>query len=208
MKWGPFIGLLWTNPCSHAWKRLRTFASCKNRFGLDSLVLRMKVLVLGVLAFVLASCNSNPFIIEVTDCPAVAFVKYANTVTTFADGSEKTVNDVAYRAHLADLNVQCQDEGEGVRTAISFTVNGEKGPKAGADAIDISYFVVVLREGDQLVGKRIYDTNLQFRGRDQSSVRERVMQVIPNDTFADQYDHEVLIGFQLSDADAAYNILR
>lgn len=165
-------------------------------------------MVLGVLAFVLASCNSNPFIVEISDCPAVAFVKYANTATTFQDGSEKTIDDVAYRVHLADLQVNCEDEGEGVQTAISFTINGEKGPKAGADAIDVSYFVVVLREGDQMVGKRIYDTNIQFRGRDQARVRERVMQVIPNDTFADQYDHEVLIGFQLSDADAAYNILR
>jgi len=171
-------------------------------------VLRLKVMVLGVLAFVLASCNSNPFIVEISDCPAVAFVKYANTATTFADGTEKTIDDVSYRVHLADLQVNCEDEGEGVRTAISFTINGEKGPKAGADAIDVSYFVAVLREGDQLVGKRIYDTNIQFRGRDQARVRERIMQVIPNDTFADQYDHEVLIGFQLSDADAAYNILR
>lgn len=171
-------------------------------------MLRLKVLVLSALAFVLTSCNSNPFIVEITDCPAVAFVKYANTVTSFEEGSDKTVNDVTYKAHLSDLKVDCQEEGEGVHTYISFTINGEKGPKAGADAIDISYFVAVLREGDQLVGKRIFDSRIQFQGGQQGRVKERITQIIPNDTFADQYAHEVLIGFQLSDADAAYNILR
>lgn len=159
-------------------------------------------------AGLLASCASNPFIVEITDCPAVAFVKYANTVTMFPDNSEMRVEDVAYTVHLSDLNVDCQDEGEGVTTHINFTINGERGPQGKADAIDVSYFVTVLREGDQMMGKRVFDSRIHFQGADRARTRERITQVLPNDTFADQYHHEVLIGFQLSENDAAYNLRR
>ena len=90
---------------------------------------------LSLSAFLVA-CNNNPFIVEITDCPAVAFVKNANTVTKFADGSQR-VQDVAYTVHLSDLSVDCRDEGEGVRTYISFQVNAERGPQGEAEAVDI-----------------------------------------------------------------------
>lgn len=159
------------------------------------------------LSALLVACNNNPFVVEITDCPAVAFVKNANTVTKFADGSQR-VQDVAYTVHLSDLSVDCRDEGEGVRTYISFQVNAEKGPQGQAEAVDISYFVTVLREGDQIIGKRIFDSRVNFGPLDQGRTFERISQIIPNDVFADQYAHEVLIGIQLSEQDAAYNVRR
>ncbi|MFZ5608285.1 MAG: hypothetical protein ACOY99_01595 [Pseudomonadota bacterium] len=158
---------------------------------------------------VLAGCASNPFVVEVTDCPAVAFVRYANTVTRFAPTSEYRPQDVAYSAAFADLSVDCQDLGEGVTTAISFTVNAAKGPAATADAITLPYFVTVLRDGERIVGKRVFTSTITFPpGQTRAAVREVISQKIPTDSAADEYAHEVLIGFQLSEDEAAYNVRR
>lgn len=154
-----------------------------------------------------AACNSNPLIVEITDCPAVGLVRYANSLTAFPPGATPVAGQVSHKATLSDLRVDCQDRGEGIRTYVDFTITAEGGPAFRGSNINVPYFLVVAREGDDLQSKRIYSVDIALDGpNSRSRVRERLEFVIPTNRLADDYVYEVLIGFELSDAEARYNL--
>lgn len=154
-----------------------------------------------------AACNTNPLIVEITDCPAVGFVRYANSMTAFAPGATPVASQVSHKATLSSLDVDCQDKGEGIRTFVEFTITAEGGPALQGSNINVPYFLVVAREGDDLQSKSIYSVDIPLNGpNSRSRTRERVEFVIPTNRMADDYVYEVLIGFELSDDEARYNL--
>ncbi|MEM6680921.1 MAG: hypothetical protein AAF607_01650 [Pseudomonadota bacterium] len=170
-------------------------------------VLSVRRLTLFILLLTLSACNSNPLIVEISDCPAVGLVRYANSLTAFAPGVTPVAGEVSHKAVFSSLEVDCQDKGEGVRTFVDFTISAKAGPKLIAEQIDILYFVVVARDGDDLQSKRIYTTSVSLDSVDgRGEVRERLEFNIPTNRQADRYLYEVLIGFELSDAEARYNL--
>lgn len=162
----------------------------------------------SVLALLLTTaCNSNPLIVEITDCPAVGFVRYANALTSFPEGAVPTANNVAYRAVMSNLDVDCKDRGEGIRTQVAFTITAEPGPMAQQQDISMPYFVVIAREGDSLQAKTIYTASVSLSGQDgRGRSRETVEFTIPTNELADTYLYELLIGFELSNTQARYNL--
>ncbi|MEO0410842.1 MAG: hypothetical protein AAF221_03250 [Pseudomonadota bacterium] len=156
---------------------------------------------------VLAACNSNPLIVEITDCPAVGFVRYANSLTAFPDGAKATADNVTHRAVMSNLDVDCQDKGEGLRTRVDFTITAEPGPAGTARSLTLPYFVTVVREGDDLQAKSIYTSSIAMTGPDnRGRTRESVEFSIPTNDLADEYVYEVLIGFELTNTQARYNL--
>lgn len=163
--------------------------------------------VLALCAAVLAGCNTNPLIVEITDCPAVGFVRYANSLTAFPLGAVPQAGEVSHKAVLSNLEVDCKDRGEGIRTRVEFTITAEAGPKMEGGSVTLPYFVVVAREGDDLQSKRIYSTEVAISSRDgRGRRRESIEFTIPTNRLADDYAYEVLIGFELSDFEARYNL--
>lgn len=158
-------------------------------------------------AVLLAGCNSNPLIVEITDCPAVGLVRYANSLTAFPPNVTPVAGQVSHKAILSDLDVDCQDRGEGIRTYVEFTITAEAGPRLEGSSVTLPYFVVIAREGDDLQSKKIYSTDVSISGSDgRGRHRERLEFIIPTNRLADRYVYEVLIGFELTDVEARYNL--
>lgn len=162
------------------------------------------VALCGALA---ASCNTNPLIVSITDCPAVGFVRYANSLTAFSRGATPVASAVSHKATLSHLEVDCQDRGEGLRTRVDFTISAEAGPALAGSNVNVPYFVVVARNGDELQSKRIYSVDVSLNSLDgRARIRESVEFTIPTNSLADEYLYEILIGFELSDFEARYNL--
>ncbi|MEM7571231.1 MAG: hypothetical protein AAF337_15695 [Pseudomonadota bacterium] len=163
---------------------------------------------LGLLALTLVgACNTNPLIVEITDCPAIGFVRYANSVTAFRDGAMATADNVTYRAVMSNLDVDCQDRGEGIRTRVDFTITAEPGPAGSPRQIALPYFLVIARAGDELLAKSIYMAQVSLTGPDdRGRTRESVNFTIPTNELADTNAYELLIGFELSNVEARYNL--
>ena len=164
--------------------------------------------VLG-LSFLVVSCNANrnPFEVTVTRCPAVAIMGYAGELTMF-DGVGRDRQDVAYSALMSNLRTTC-NQGSDVQGQVSFLVSATRGPAATADTITVPYFVAVIRDNNLVVAKKIYDVTLTFRGDSlRAQTMETISNYIPEIERARTYDYELLVGFQLSDNEVVYNLLK
>lgn len=161
---------------------------------------------LSLMAVALSGCAKDPFFVTITDCPAVAFVGHANTITRFAPGRYGNADGVTVTAALTGLNVECDSNVPGILTEIAFEISA----KAGAAGVDgpasLPYFVATVRDGERLVAKTSYQATITLEGRHgRGGSIERVRHRIPNDELADRMPHEVLIGFELTEDEAAYN---
>ena len=93
-------------------------------------------------------------------------------------------------------------------------VTVSRGPALAAPAlasqdITLAYFVAILRDNNQVVTKKVFETTLRFDpGQERTGTREVIVHRLPDITRARRYDYELLVGFQLSPDELAYNVLR
>ncbi len=175
--------------------------------------------VSSVMGLLLAGCNTaNPLVIKRTSCPAVAVVKHAGTLSRFGGNGSFDAGNLQLSATLSALGSDCTDK-NGARSVISFEVSARG---AAAGDVELPYFVAVVKDGTTLLSKQIYTAKLRTneagnRGHTHVNVTITTPAVpLPPkpkpsdfDEFAPppkQLGYEVLIGFQLSDAEVAYNI--
>jgi len=173
------------------------------------LIVRIGTLLIAA-SLLLAGCSTNRNPLEVTAqrCPAFAVLGGTGSLTQFA-GEGRETSDVFLEATIADLSLDC-DQGDDVSSAISFNVVGARGPAMqGASEVTLPFFVAVLRDNSVVVAKRIYETRLVFGPDDQrASTREDLYQYLPTIEQARRYNYEILVGFQLSQDELSYNVLR
>lgn len=165
-----------------------------------------RLLGFAVMALSLVACASNPLEVTVSRCPAVAIVGDTGTLTRF-EGEGRTAEDVLFTASISDVNVTCS-EGDSVTSAISFYVGAQSEGRVVSDSITLPYFVAVLKDNSEVVTKRIFDVTLRFDSNGYAASQEVLSQFIPTIEQARRYNYELLIGFQLSADDVAFNMER
>lgn len=159
-----------------------------------------------VMACLLAACATNPLEVTVSRCPAVAVVGDTGTITRFG-GEGRTTEDVMFTASISDVSVAC-DEDDAVTSAIAFYIGAQSEGRVVNQSITVPYFVAVLKDNSEVVTKRIFDVTLRFDDNGYAVSREVLSQYIPTIEQARRYNYELLIGFQLSVDDVAFNMER
>ncbi len=172
-------------------------------------VIISKLTLLGAILLIAGCSKGNPFEITRSNCPAVAIVSYTGTVTKF-DGFDRNADDVVYNATITDLRVDCQeDEETGIYQRVSFAIIASKGPAFAYQPIVLPYFSVLLRDNNLIAVKRIFQAELQFDNDSNRFVlRQTIIHKLPDIDTARRYDYELLVGFQLTPDEVAYNALR
>jgi len=173
------------------------------------LTVRLGILLIAA-SLLLAGCaaDRNPLQVTAQRCPAFAVLGGTGSLTQFA-GEERETSDVFVEATIADLSLEC-DQGDDVVSSIAFNVVGTRGPAMqGESEVSLPFFVAVLRDNSVVVAKKIYETRLRFGPEDQrASTREDLRQYLPTIEQARRYNYEILVGFQLSQDELSYNLLR
>lgn len=172
-----------------------------------------------------AACTTNPLQVRYTSCPAVAIPKYTGTLTQFSDSGQFEAKDVQVVASITNLRSTCTEDEKAAKTTIVFDVLASRPTQAGGlPPLDLPYFVVVVKDGQTLLAKQVYNAPVQFDPTARSTtVRQTVVATSPKVPIPPKKkreegeglapppkpsQYEVLVGFQLADAQAVYNLTR
>ncbi len=116
---------------------------------------------LGAAALV-AGCNTNPLLVERSQCPAVAVPYHVGSVTRFDPPQSRNADAIALTAQITDLQGNCIEGAEFLTTEVNFVVAGQRRVKGPAKQVYLPMFVALAQGGNVLVSKQITGVQLDF----------------------------------------------
>lgn len=143
-------------------------------------------------------------------CPDVRIVSDLNQVHQFAEGAQMESGNLASSIRMQDVEAKCTAGTRTVTVDMTLAFAGQIGPKGRAHASDkpsfaYPYFVAITNDHGSIVAKEVFATTLTYGTADDKGTKiEQVRQIIPAIS-SDMRNYKVLIGFQLSDRELAYN---
>lgn len=163
-------------------------------------------------ASLLAGCGgiglSAPTAAELAlGCPKVSIVRDLQEITHLRDGAGRDATAVMSRAAIADFTGNCEYGSDGVTVNLKLAFVAERGPALQGDAGRYRYFVAVFRPGEQVpAAKSEFDTGARFTAEDpRRGWVEEVAPHIPLPKDFNAKDWQVMVGFQLTESQLAYN---
>lgn len=121
-------------------------------------------------------------------CPDVSVLRQVETMeTTTADGASAVVA-------IQSLSGECAYSANDVTVDVDAVIAGQRESGAGSVA-PASYFVAVVDPEEQILNKRVFNTEVSFDGAT-GTQREQLRQVIPLPNPAAGMNYQVVIGFQ------------
>jgi hypothetical protein len=170
----------------------------------------------GLLSVLLAGCGLGlgdiglkaPTAAELAlGCPKVSIVRDLQEVTHLSAGGGRDATAVASRAALADFTGNCEYGSDGVTVNVKLAMVAERGPALQGDTDRYRYFVAVFRPGEQVpAAKSEFETGARFTAEDPRRVWvEEVTPHIPLPKDVNAKEWQVMVGFQLSAEELAYN---
>jgi hypothetical protein len=157
----------------------------------------------------LAGCSDGPDLFGETVenpgiCPDVSVL--ADAAEVFEMGGPAAPENVTVHGVIGDFQGGCDYSENAVEVSLSLVVGGERGPALSGDSATTDYFVAVVDPDGQILNKRIFDVTFDFSEGARTASEQQLYQRIPlpNGPFSGP-NYQVLLGFQLSEAELAYN---
>jgi hypothetical protein len=164
-------------------------------------------LVLAAALAVLSACG-NPFKKDIPQyaCPKVLILGDAGTLVRFKPGPGRDITDIQFEARIVNFIGGCLYEKDGVDVGLNITIAVERGAAAAGSAIEFDYFVAIPEFRPKPEGKRILNVKGEFTGsRPRLFYQDKVDLFIPLSDGATGPQKEIVLGFQLTPAEVAYN---
>lgn len=145
-----------------------------------------------------------------TTCPNVRIVNDLNQVHQFTDPSNPKPNESTSSVQMQNVDSNCNMVKGSMSIDMTIAFAGKLGPKARARAGDkpsfaYPYFVAITNNQGSIVAKEVFAVTLNYdSGRNQETHTEQIRQLIPMKD-NDYKNYKVLIGFQVTDQELAYN---
>jgi hypothetical protein len=143
-------------------------------------------------------------------CPDVRIVSDLNQVHQFNDGRQPDQQDSVSSIWMKDIKENCTIGSKNISIDMTLAFEGTIGPKGKSRNTDkpsfaYPYFVAITNNQGNIVAKEVFAVTLSYEnGQTHETKVEKVRQVIPV-TSNDMKNYKVLVGFQLSDDELAYN---
>lgn len=161
--------------------------------GLSRLVLAFALIV------PLAGCSSWFSRKEPPPCPEGAILKDAARKIVYRPGPGRDITDVVFEATLPRINIACRYDDTGVAVDTAVTIVGARGPADTTRRAEVRYFVAVLDPDNAILGKREFQTTLQFPiNVDRGATTEELVQRIPVGKNVSAGNFTIIVGFQLT----------
>lgn len=149
-------------------------------------------------------------IIPQGDCPAVSRVAELASLYQFMNPSRPKDNEKISEAHITRVTSKCAKQGNNLKLDISVNFDGGVGVKGKMTPTDkpsfaYPYFVAITNDKNQILSKEIFAVSFSFDSTSTVQMQvESMSQVVPvgND---DPRTYRILIGYQLSPEELAYN---
>ncbi len=147
----------------------------------------------------------------VTPCPKVEIVDELSALTEFSDASNPVDYNVISRVHLTQVESSCRYNERNVMIDLKLAFEGELGQKGRVRSNDkpffsYPFFVAVVAPDNNIMAKEVFAAPITYN-RDESkhTYYESLRQIIPIERKVLGQKYKLMIGFQLSPDQLAYN---
>jgi hypothetical protein len=161
-------------------------------------------LALGLL---LAGCADS----EIVLCPSASVLADTAQLTVFRPGAPLDPSGEAYSVGIMAVNTSCHyaKGAQAIPTDIGFTVRAVRAPSPDAADYQVPYYLAIT-QGDRILSKKNFTLTIHFAPGSAAATQNVSLDetVINIEEGHPATDYQLLVGFQLSDADRAYNLKR
>lgn len=172
---------------------------------------RQQSVTLAAALLLLAGCSSTQKAAAPGSCPQVLVVGETSQVTKFQSGPGRDPTDVVLQARIADFKGSCavDTRQNRVNFDLSLQIEAMRGPANRDRRGAYDYFIAIADKGDAILAKKVFPAEVAFAANaDRLDMVEELTQTIPMRAGEKAADYHVYIGFQLSDAELAFNRAR
>lgn len=167
----------------------------------------LRLAVLAPLGLALAGCSWFGESYRDVKCPSTDIISTLGSVSRVR-GEGGNFADLRYHAQLTGLKGICDVDDSGVTVKLTVSTLGEIGPAATERSADFPYFVTVTGPNDQVIAKQVMANVLVFPpNQPRAGATDQLTQNIPLRNPRDAGKYHVLLGFQLTPEELAYNRL-
>ena len=171
-------------------------------------MLKPHLLLFPALTLSLVLCLSGCADTESVLCPSAAALSDTATVTVFRAGAPLDPSGEAFTADITGVKSSCHyNKGaSAIPTDMSFTVRAVRAPSPDGGDYHVPYFLAVT-QGERILSKKNLILNIHFAPDSAASIQDVSLDTttINLEEGHPATDYQLLVGFQLSDADRAYN---
>jgi hypothetical protein len=166
----------------------------------------MRRLLFLSFALPLLGCGSDDPAFIAISCPTSSVLAQAAFVTKVGPAGTAPSNAVL-TAHMEPSEVGCDyDQGDReVSFDLRIPITATRGPAGTPGPHRLSYFVAVLDPAGNMLSKRVFERDIFFGESHVANVSERVRDTNINLGGRRPFEFQVLTGFQLTQAELAYN---
>jgi len=160
-------------------------------------------LVSVLAAGVLSGCSSS----KKPACPRVGILSDAAELSRMRDGGSD-VSDIAYQAEFSNVSLECEIGEQAIESTVKFRMIVQKGPRATGDTVSVPYFIALVTPTGGIVSKTVVDQQVSFGGQSAVQISKEVdksLTLFPILERVQPGGLEVLIGFQLTKEEVAFN---
>jgi hypothetical protein len=155
-------------------------------------------------ALFLAGCANS----EVVLCPSASVLSDTAQLTVFRPGAPIDPSGEAYTIAMTGVKTSCHytKGASEIPTDLSFTVRASRAPSADGADYQVPYYYA-LTQGDRILSKKNAMLEVHFAPGSAVATQTVTLDetVINLEEGHPATDYQLLVGFQLSDADRAYN---
>lgn len=144
------------------------------------------------------------------NCPAVSRVAELSSLYQFGNPARPSNAAEISEAHITRVTSKCNKVGSNLKLDINVTFDGGLGPKGRISPGDkpsfaYPYFIAITNERNQILSKEIFAVSFSYDSKGQTQMQsEALSQMVPLGG-DDPKTYRILIGFQLSPEELAYN---
>ena len=148
---------------------------------------------------------------EVTTCPSVKIVDELANLTEFSGDGAQTQENLISTVYMNQIDSGCEFSQKNVTIDLKLEFAGNLGPKAKVKPSDkpffaYPFFIAVLNAQDEILAKEVFSASMSYSRAEQAhTYYESLRQIIPFDNEEAAKGYQVLVGFQLTQAQLAYN---
>lgn len=154
---------------------------------------------------------AKPSITAASACPPVRIMDDLKMSIEFTDMSAPSAATEMGRLSMSDLKVNCDVAGDEMIVEMDIGFDGKLGPKARWKENDQAsfaypYFVAVTSPDGTVMSKEVFAASVSY-GAKENDIRqvETIHQTMPIRSGDDVSRYAIVLGFQLSDEQLAYN---
>lgn len=139
-------------------------------------------------------------------CPKVLILGDAGSLVRFKPGPGRDITDILFEARIANFVGGCEYTEDGVGITLRVQIAVERGAANRDREIALEYFAAIPAYQPRPEGKSILPVSGSFAdNRSRLIYEDEVDLTIPLETGSDGPDVEIVLGFQLTPEEIAYN---